>query len=135
MYSIDIKNALNDGISFEDLMRDFKYAIEDAQDELETEKAKTAHNESLDKCREDLMVALVSYMDTLGVLDVDTVSEEDMEKLEDFLKDFEVEVTKVMDIVNLIVDNSADESAVDADVKNDNTEVADILAAVLDKLG
>jgi len=135
MYSIDIKDALNDGISFEDLMRDFKYAIEDAQDEIEAEKTNTAHNEGLDKCREDLMVALVSYMDTLGVLDVDTVSEEDMEKLEEFLKDFETEVIKIMDIVNLIIDNSADESAVDVDVKSDKAEITDILADVLAKLG
>lgn len=134
MYSIDIKDALNDGISFEDLMRDFKYAIEDAQDEIEAEKVETA-NEGLDKCREDLMVALVSYMDTLGVLDVDTVSEEDMEKLEDFLKDFEHELTKMMSIINLIVDNSADESAVDADAKSDKAEITDILADVLNKLG
>lgn len=134
MYSIDIKDALNDGISFEDLMRDFKYAIEDAQDEIEAEKTETA-NEGLDKCREDLMVALVSYMDTLGVLDVDTVSEEDMEKLEDFLKDFEHELTKMMSIINLIVDNSADKSAVDADVKSDKAEITDILADVLNKLG
>lgn len=135
MYSIDIKDALNDGISFEDLMRDFKYAIEDAQDEIEAEKANTAHNEGLDKCREDVMVALVSYLDTLGVLDVDTVSEDDMEKLEELLKDFEAEVTKMMSIINLIIDNSADESAVDADVKSNKAEVTDILADVLAKLG
>ena len=135
MYSIDIKDALNDGISFEDLMRDFKYAIEDAQDEIKAEKAETAHDEGLDKCREDLMVALVSYLDTLGVLDVDTVSEDDMEKLEEFLKDFENEVTKMMSIINLIIDNSADESAVDADVKSDKAEITDILADVLAKLG
>lgn len=30
MYSVDIKDALNSGISFDDLMHDFKNAIEDA---------------------------------------------------------------------------------------------------------
>lgn len=135
MYSIDIKDALNDGISFEDLMRDFKYAIEDAQDEIAKEKVNTVHNEGLDKCREDVMVALVSYLDTLGVLDVDTVSEDDMEKLEELLKDFETEVTKMMSIINLIIDNSADENAVDADVKSNKAEITDILTDVLAKLG
>ena len=135
MYSIDIKDALNDGISFEDLMRDFKYAIEDAQDEIEAEKANTAHDDGVSQCREDLMVALTAYLDAIGVLDVDTVSEEDMEKLEEFLKDFENEVTKMMSIINLIIDNSADESAVDADVKSNKAEVTDILADVLAKLG
>lgn len=135
MYSIDIKDALNDGISFEDLMRDFKYAIEDAQDEIEAEKANTAHNEGLDKCREDVMVALVSYLDTLGVLDVDTVSEDDMEKLEEYLKDFETEVTKMMSIINLIIDNNDSEGVADADVKSDKAEITDILTDVLAKLG
>lgn len=135
MYSIDIKDALNGGISFDDLMHDFKNAIEDAQDEINKEKADTANKNNVNQCREDLMVALTSYLDAIGVLDVDTVSEEDMEKLEDILKNFENEMTKMLTIINMIVDNSADESAIDADVKNDNTEVADILAAVLDKLG
>lgn len=135
MYSIDIKDALNDGISFEDLMRDFKYAIEDAQDEIKEEKANTAHIAGVNQCREDLMVALTAYLDAIGVLDVDTVSEEDMEKLEEFLKDFENEVTKMMTIINMIVDNSNSNDAVDVGVKSNKAEVTDILADVLAKLG
>ena len=135
MYSVDIKDALNDGISFEDLMRDFKYAIEDAQDEIEKEKANTARKAGVDQCREDLMVALTSYMDAIGVLDVDTVSEEDMEKLEDILKNFENEMTKMMTIINMIVDNSDSDDAANVDVKSDKAEVTDILADVLAKLG
>ena len=135
MYSIDIKDALNDGISLEDLMRDFKYAIEDAQDEIEEEKANTANKNNVNQCREDLMVALTSYLDAIGVLDVDTVSEEDMEKLEDILKNFENEVTKMMTIINMIVDNSDSNNAVDVTVKSNKAEVTDILADVLAKLG
>lgn len=134
MYSIDIKDALNDGISFEDLMRDFKYAIEDAQDEIEKEKANTARKAGVDQCREDLMVALTSYMDAIGVLDVNTVSEEDMEKLEDILKNFENEMTKMMTIINMIVDNSDSNNAVSVDVKSDKAELDDVLADVLAKL-
>ena len=135
MYSIDIKDALNDGISLEDLMRDFKYAIEDAQDEIEEEKANTARKAGVDQCREDLMVALTAYLDAIGVLDVDTVSEEDMEKLEDILKNFENEITKMMTIINMIVDNSDSNDAVDVAVKSNKAEVTDILADVLAKLG
>ena len=135
MYSIDIKDALNGGISLEDLMRDFKYAIEDAQDEIEEEKANTARKNNVDQCREDLMVALTSYMDAIGVLDVDTVSEEDMEKLEDILKNFENEITKMMTIINMIVDNSDNDDAADVTVKSNKAEVTDILADVLAKLG
>lgn len=135
MYSIDIKDALNDGISLEDLMRDFKYAIEDAQDEIEEEKANTARKAGVDQCREDLMVALTSYLDAIGVLDVDTVSEEDMEKLEDILKNFENEITKMMTIINMIVDNSDSNNAADVTVKSNKAEVTDILADVLAKLG
>lgn len=134
MYSVDIKDALNGGISFDDLMRDFKYAIEDAQDEIDKEKANTANKAGVDQCREDLMVALIAYLDAIGVLDVDTVSEEDMEKLEDILKNFENEMTKMLTIINMIVDNSDNDDAADVDVKSNKAEVTDILADVLAKL-
>lgn len=135
MYSVDIKDALNGGISFDDLMHDFKNAIEDAQDEIDKEKADTANKASVDQCREDLMVALTAYLDAIGVLDVDTVSEEDMEKMEEFLKDFENEVTKMMTIINMIVDNSDSNNAVSVDVKSDKAELDDVLADVFAKLG
>lgn len=134
MYSVDIKDALNGGISFDDLMHDFKNAIEDAQDEIDKEKADTANKNNVNQCREDLMVALTSYLDAIGVLDVDTVSEEDMEKLEDILKNFENEMTKMMTIINMIVDNSDSNNAISVDIKSDKTELDDVLADVLAKL-
>ena len=134
MYSVDIKDALNGGISFDDLMHDFKNAIEDAQDEIDKEKADTANKNNVNQCREDLMVALTSYLDAIGVLDVDTVSEEDMEKLEEFLKNFENEITKMMTIINMIVDNSDSNNAVSVDVKSDKAELDNILADILAKL-
>lgn len=135
MYSVDIKDALNNGISFDDLMHNFKNAIEDAQDEIDKEKANTANKAGVDQCREDVIVALTAYLDAIGVLDVDTVSEKDMEKLEEFLKDFENEVTKMMTIINMIVDNRDSDDAVDVAVKSNKAEVTDILADVLAKLG
>ena len=81
------------------------------------------------------MVALTAYLDAIGVLDVNTVSEEDMEKLEDLLKNFENEMTKMMTIINMIADNSDSNNAVSVDVKNDKTELDDILADVFAKLG
>ena len=135
MYSVDIKDALNGGISFDDLMHDFKNAIKDAQDEIDKEKANTANKNNVNQCREDLMVALTAYLDAIGVLDVDTVSEKDMEKLEEFLKDFENEVTKMMTIINMIVDNRNSDDAVDVTVKSNKAEITDILADVLAKLG
>lgn len=134
MYSVDIKDALNNGISFDDLMRDFEDALEDAQDEIDKEKANTANKNNVNQCREDLMVALTSYLDAIGVLDVDTVSEKDMEKLEEFLKNFENEITKMMTIINMIVNNSDSNNAVSVDVKSDKAELDDILADVLAKL-
>lgn len=134
MYSVDIKDALNGGISFDDLMHDFKNAIEDAQDEIDKEKANTANKDNVNQCREDLMVALTSYLDAIGVLDIDTVSEEDMEKLEDILKNFENEMTKMMTIINMIVDNSDSNNAVSVDVKSNKAELDDVLADVLAKL-
>ena len=135
MYSVDIKDALNGGISFDDLMHDFKNAIKDAQDEIDKEKANTANKNNVNQCREDLMVALTAYLDAIGVLDVDTVSEKDMEKLEEFLKDFENEVTKMMTIINMIVDNRDSDDAADVVVKSNKAEITDILADVLAKLG
>lgn len=135
MYSVDIKDALNSGISFDDLMHDFKNAIEDAQDEIDKEKADTANKNNVNQCREDLMVALTSYMDAIGILDADTVSEEDMEKLEDLLKNFENEMTKMMTIINMIVDNSDSDDAVSVNVKSDKAELDNILADVFAKLG
>lgn len=135
MYSVDIKDALNGGISFDDLMHDFQNAIEDAQDEIDKEKADTANKNNVNQCREDLMVALTAYLDAIGVLDVDTVSEEDMEKLEDLLKNFENEMTKMMTIINIIADNSDSNNAVSVDVKSDKAELDDVLADVFAKLG
>ena len=135
MYSVDIKDALNGGISFDDLMHDFKNAIEDAQDEIDKEKADTANKAGVDQCREDLMVALTAYLDAIGVLDVDTVSEEDMDKLEDILKNFENEMTKMMTIINMIVDNSNNNNAANVAVKSDKAELDDVLADVFAKLG
>ena len=135
MYSVDIKDALNGGISFDDLMHDFKNAIEDAQDEIDKEKANTANKNNVNQCREDLMVALTTYLDAIGVLDIDTVSEEDMEKLEDILKNFENEMTKMLTIINMIVDNSDNNNAVSVDVKSDKAELDDVLADVFAKLG
>lgn len=135
MYSVDIKDALNGGISFDDLMHDFKNAIEDAQDEIDKEKADTANKNNVNQCREDLMVALTAYLDAIGVLDVDTISEEDMEKLEDLLKNFENEMTKMMTIINIIADNSDSNNAVSVDVKSDKVELDDVLADVFAKLG
>lgn len=135
MYSVDIKDALNGGISFDDLMHDFKNAIEDAQDEIDKEKADTANKNNVNQCREDLIVALISYMDAIGILDADTVSEEDMEKLEDLLKNFENEMIKMMTIINMIVDNSDSDDAVSVDVKSDKAELDNILADVFAKLG
>ena len=135
MYSVDIKDALNGGISFDDLMHDFKNAIKDAQDEIAKEKANTARNAGVDQCREDLMVALTAYLDAIGVLDIDTVSEKNMDKMEDILKNFENEMTKMMTIINMIVDNRNSDNAVDVTVKSNKAEVTDILADVLAKLG
>ena len=135
MYSVDIKDALNNGVSFDDLMHHFKNAIEDAQDEIAKEKANTTRNAGVDQCREDVIVALTAYLDAIGVLDVDTVSEKDMEKLEEFLKDFENEVTKMMTIINMIVDNRDSDDAADVVVKSNKAEITDILADVLAKLG
>ena len=135
MYSVDIKDALNGGISFDDLMHDFKNAIKDAQDEIDKEKANTARKASVDQCREDLMVALTAYLDAIGVLDIDTVSEKDMDKMEDILKNFENEMTKMMTIINMITDNSNRNNAVDVTVKSNKAEITDILADVLAKLG
>lgn len=135
MYSVDIKSALNGGISFDDLMHDFKNAIEDTQDEIDKEKADTANKNNVNQCREDLMVALIAYLDAIGVLDVDTVSEEDMEKLEDLLKNFENEMTKMMTIINMIADNSDSNNAVSVDVKSDKAELDDVLVDVFAKLG
>ena len=135
MYSVDIKDALNNGVSFDDLMHHFKNAIEDAQDEIAEEKANTAHKAGVDQCREDVIVALTAYLDAIGVLDVDTVSEKDIEKLEEFLKDFENEVTKMMTIINMITDNSNSNNAVDVTVKSNKAEITDILEDVLAKLG
>lgn len=135
MYSVDIKNALNGGISFDDLMHDFKNAIEDAQDEIDKEKADTANKNNVNQCREDLMVALTAYLDAIGVLDVNTVSEEYMEKLEDLLKNFENEMTKMMTIINIITDNSDSNNAVSVDVKSDKAKLDDVLADVFAKLG
>ena len=135
MYSVDIKDALNNGISFDDLMHHFKNAIEDAQDEIAKEKANTARKAGVDQCREDLMVALTAYLDAIGALDVDTVSEKDMDKLEEFLKDLENEVTKMMIIINMSVDNRDSDDAVDVTVKSNKAEITDILADVLAKLG
>ena len=135
MYSVDIKDALNNGVSFDDLMHHFKNAIEDAQDEIAEEKANTARKAGVDQCREDLIVALTAYLDAIGVLDIDTVSEKDMEKLEELLKDFENEITKMMTIINMIVDNRNSDDAVDVVVKSNKAEVTDILADVLAKLG
>ena len=135
MYSVDIKDALNNGISFDDLMHNFKNAIEDAQDEIDKEKANTARKAGVDQCREDLLVALTTYLDAIGVLDIDTVSEEDMDKLEDILKNFENEMTKMLTIINMIVDNRDSDDAVDVTVKSNKAEITDILADVLAKLG
>lgn len=135
MYSVDIKDALNSGISFDDLMHDFKNAIEDAQNEIDKEKADTANKADINQCREDLMVALTAYLDAIGALDVDTVSEKDMDKLEEFLKDFENEITKMMTIINMIVDNRNSDDAVNVTVKSNKAEITDILADVLAKLG
>lgn len=135
MYSVDIKDALNGGISFDDLMHDFKNAIEDAQNEIDKEKADTANKNNVNQCREDLMVALTAYLDAIGVLDVDTVFEEDMEKLEDLLKNLENEMTKMMTIINMIADNSDSNNAVSVDVKSDKAELDDVLADVFAKLG
>lgn len=134
MYSVNIKDALNNGISFDDLMRDFEDALEDAQNEIDKEKADTANKNNVNQCREDLMVALTSYLDAIGVLDVDTVSEEDMDKLENILKNFENEMTKMLTIINMIVDNSDSNNAVSVDVKSDKAELDDVLADVLAKL-
>ena len=135
MYSVDIKDALNDGISFDDLMHDFKNAIEDAQNEIDKEKANTAHKNNVNQCREDLMVALTAYLDAIGVLDIDAVSEKDMDKMEDILKNFENEMIKMMTIINMITDNSNSNDAVSVDAKSNKAEVTDILADVLAKLG
>ncbi len=135
MYSVDIKDALNSGISFDNLMHDFKNAIEDAQDEIDKEKVDTANKNNVNQCREDLMVALTAYLDAIGVLDVDTVSEENMEKLEDLLKNFENEMTKMMTIINIIADNSDSNNAVSVDVKSNKAELDDVLADVFAKLG
>ena len=135
MYSVDIKDALNGGISFDDLMHDFKNAIKDAQDEIDKEKANTANKNNVNQCREDLMVALTSYLDAIGILDVDTVSEKDMDKMEDILKNFENEMIKMMTIINMIVDNRDSDDAADVVVKSNKAEVTDILADVLAKLG
>ena len=135
MYSVDIKDALNGGISFDDLMHDFKNAIKDAQDEIDKEKANTANKNNVNQCREDLMVALTAYLDAIGVLDVDTVSEKDMDKMENILKNFENEMTKMLTIINMIVDNSNSNDAVDVTVKSNKAEITDILADVLAKLG
>lgn len=135
MYSVDIKDALNNGISFDDLMHNFKNAIKDAQDEIDKEKADTANKNNADQCREDLMVALTAYLDAIGVLDIDTVSEEDMDKMENILKDFENEMIKMLTIINMIVDNRGSDDAVNVAVKSNKAEVTDILADVLAKLG
>lgn len=137
MYTIDIENALRSGKTIEDIMAEMHDAAMAAAATVKAE------NDGVKQCREDFMVAMLTYLDAIGVLNVDTVSEEDTEKLEDMLIQIEDELGKITALIDAVTagvecdtdeDNDCDEDCdCDCICDKDNAEDA-FLNAILAKL-
>lgn len=96
MYTIDIENALRNGKTLESIMAEMHDAAMSAAATVKAEK------DGVKQCREDFMVAMISYLDAIGVLNVDEVSEEDTEKLEDMLIQLEDELGKITTLIDAV---------------------------------
>ena len=89
-----IKQAFMDGMSLEDILD----VVEDARVEVENETAL-----DLDECRDALVVAILDYIDALGIIPDDMIIEdEDIKALSESLKDAEEDIKKKASVLKMI---------------------------------
>lgn len=102
---MSLTDALRDGASPEDIRKSFEAALQDAQNEVAAEKAKTAKtcdgkcegcNDcgelDLDDCREEMIYAVLDYLTALGLVPEEMeIDDEDIDHLIDMIKEVEEE--------------------------------------------
>lgn len=80
----NIKERLAAGESVEDLMKEIQNQIIAAKRELDKEKEV---NDALDEARAEFIQAIIKYVDAMGLISAAKISDEDVEALEEILKE------------------------------------------------
>lgn len=117
MYTIDIENALRAGKTIETIMAEMHDAVASAAANIKAEK------DGIKQCREDFMVAMIAYLGAINVLNVDEVSEEDTEKLEDMLIQMESELGKITALIDAVAADTKSNEDKGDDIDYDNIVV------------
>ena len=97
----NIKERLAAGESVEDWMKEMQNQVIAAKRELDKEKEV---NNALDEARAELIQAIVKYLDTMGLLPATEVSDEDVEALEEILKECEEEFKMYTLVIKAMMD-------------------------------
>lgn len=99
---MSLTDALRDGVSPEDIRKSFETALQDAQNEITAERAKTAKacddkcegcNElDLDECREEMIYVVLDYLTALSLIPEDMeIEDDDIDHLIDMIKEVKEE--------------------------------------------
>ena len=97
----NIKERLAAGESVEDLMKEMQNQVIAAKRELDKEKKV---NDALDEARAKLIQAIVNYLDTMGLIPAAEISDEDIEALEEILKECEEEFKVYTPVIKAMMD-------------------------------
>ena len=97
----NIKERLAAGESVEDLMKEMQSQVIAAARELENEKKV---NDALDEARAELIQAIVKYLDTMGLIPAAEISDENVEALEETLKECEEEFKVYAPVIKAMMD-------------------------------
>lgn len=106
-----IKDALKAGEDREIMLENFIAALDEAEEELEIERAEQEAEEieddmdfTIDDVREDLAIVLLTYFDMLEILPDDIDIDRDSERLIALLKNMEKELKDRMGTLRLFMD-------------------------------
>lgn len=97
--SMSLADALRSGVSAEDILKDFQNELDAAKKQVAAEQAKAKEqeekNEELDYIREDLVEVIVEYLNALGLIDDEDMTDEEYDKLNELIKETEKDFKRI----------------------------------------
>lgn len=126
MEKFDLKDAIRDGVSPEQMLADFQKQLAEAQHEVAMERA--AANSKLDKAREEMIDAILVYTATVGIAPADIIEADDLKAdLTETIKEAEKELEASRPLLDML-------RRMKADVNKEDRSPDDVIGEFLKSL-